>query len=412
MSGLPFEGIRVVDASMVWAGPYVTNILANMGAEVIKVEAIQHIDSWRTAGVARDLDHFWEQSPSFNAVNLNKLGITLDLHRPQGVDIFRRLVKISDIVAENYTPRVMKSFGLDYASLREINPGIIMISMPAHGMTGPWGEHPGYAQSIEQMSGIAYVTGPLDGPPQLTGWALTDPTAGLYGASAVMLALLYRQATGEGQYIDLAQTEAMTCMIGDLIMDYTLNQRIATRRGNRHPFMSPHGCYRCRGEDCWLTIAVATDEEWHSLVNVMGSPAWARDNRFADALSRWQNQDELDTLLEEWTISQGHLQAMELLQKAGVPAGAVLNGRELLADPQLQARGTFIDVDRALVGKHPYPRPLAPTKFSRLPEPEYRHTPFLGEHNELVLGKLLGFSKEEITALADEKIIGNYPTEV
>ncbi len=409
---LPFEGIRVVDASMVWAGPYMTNILANMGAEVIKVEAIQHVDSWRVAGVARNLDHFWEQSPSFNAVNLNKLGITLDLHRPQGVELFRRLVKLSDIVTENYTPRVMKSFGLDYAALREINPGIIMISMPAHGMTGPWSEHPGYAQSIEQMSGIAQITGRPDGPPQITGWALTDPTAGLYGVSAVMLALLYRQATGEGQYIDLAQTEALTCMMGDAIMDYTMNQRVTPRQGNRHPYMAPHGCYRCRGEDTWMTIAVATDEEWHSLVETIGSPAWATEERFATTLSRWQNQDELDTLVEEWTIRQGHLQAMEVLQKAGVPAGAVLNGCELLADPHLQERRTFHPVSRAIVGTHPYPTPLAATRFSKLPEQEYRPAPLLGEHNELVLGKLLGLSKEEIKKLAEEKIIGDYPVEI
>jgi len=407
MPRLPLEGIRVIDLAMFWSGPYTANLLANMGAEVIKVESSRRLDGWRGAGTATlPADKSWERAPLFNAVNVDKLDITLDLSRPRGAEIFKQLVKMSDVVVENYTPRVMKNFGLDYPVLREVNPKIIMISLPAHGATGPWKDYPGFAFPIEQMSGIPQLTGYPDGPPRMTGIAPSDSIAGVNGMVAVLIALLYRQRTGKGQYIDLSQIEAITCLIGDAIVDYTMNKRIQPRRGNHHPFMAPHGYYRCKGDDMWVGIAISSDEEWVCFCKAIGNPPWTKDERFADNLGRWHNQDELDKLIEEWTIEHDHYEVMNILQKAGIAAGPVITSAELLTDPHLRERGTFQKVDRAIVGTHPYPIPTAPMRLSKCQVSIRRPAPLLGEHNDYVFGKLLGMSKEEIQSLTDDQIIG------
>jgi len=409
MLGLPLEGIRVIDLTQVWSGPYATNLLTNLGAEVIKIEAIQRLDPWRGGSTQVDREKPWEWSPLWNSVNLDKLDIALDLSRPKGVEIFKRMVKVGDVVAENFTPRVMKNFGIDYPVLKEVNPRIIMISLPAYGSTGPWRDYVGFAFSIEQMSGIPQLTGYPDGPPEMTGTAFSDPIAGVNGMIAIMMALLYRQMTGKGQYIDLSQVEAMTCTVGDAIVDYTMNKRVQRRRGNRHPFMAPHGYYRCKGDDLWVAIAVSSDEEWKSFSKAIGNPPWTREERFADSLGRWSNQDELDELVEEWTIQHDHYEVMNTLQKAGIAAGAVLTSAELLADPHLKDRGTFQMIDRAIVGTHPYPVPSAPFRLSKSHMTIRRPAPLLGEHNDYVLRELLGMSNEEIQSLVDEQIIGTEP---
>lgn len=409
MSKLPLEGIRVIDLTMVWSGPCATNLLVSLGAEVIKIEAIQRLDPWRGGATQVDVEKPWERSPLWNTVNTDKLDITLDLTRPRGAEIFKRLVKIGDIVTENYTPRVMKNFGLDYPVLREINPKIIMISLPAYGSTGPWKDYVGFAFSIEQMAGIPQLTGYPDGPPEMTGAASSDPIVGTNGAMAILMALLFRQMTGKGQYIDLSQIEAATSFIGDAIVDYSMNKRVQPRRGNRHPSMAPHGYYRCQGDDLWVGIAVSSDEEWEQFGKAIGAPPWTKEERFADSLSRWHNQDELDKLVEGWTIGHGHYEVMDTLQQAGVAAGAVLSSAELLTDPHLKERGTFQTVERDIVGAHPYPIPSAPIKLSESPITIRRPAPLLGEHNDYVFGELLGMSKEEIQSLADDQIIGTAP---
>jgi len=412
MTKLPLEGMRVVDVTANWSGPYAMNMLSTMGAEVIKVESIQRLDTWRgqaTAGMPEE--NIWECSPAFNSVNTDKLGITLDLTRPRGVEVFKKLVKISDIVGENFTPRVMKNFGLDYPVLSEINPGIIMISLPAHGSTGPWKEVPGFAASIEQTAGIPQLTGYPDGPPQMTYSAFTDPIAGVNGMMAVMFALLYRKRTGKGQYIDLSQIEAITCLIGDAIVDYSMNKRIQPRRGNHHPSIAPHGYYRCKGDDLWVSIAVSSDEEWRQFVKAIGEPPWTMDEKFKDSLSRWHHREELDKLVEDWTTQHDHYEVMHILQKAGVTAGPVISSAELLDDPHLKARGTYQTVERAFVGAHPYTVPTAPIKLSKTPVAIRRPAPVVGEHNDYVLRELLGMPESEIQSLADENIIGTGPLE-
>ncbi len=410
MARLPLEGIRVADVTNSWAGPYTTNLLATLGAQVIKVEAIQRLDLWRSgaaAGAATEKQ--WERSPVWNSVNTGKLDITLDLTRPKGVEIFKKLVKISDIVAENYTPRVMRNFGLDYPILKEINPRIVMVSLPSHGMTGPYKDFVGYAYSIEQTAGSSQLHGFPDELPKMSTGGFSDPGAGLYGAMAVMFALLYRQMTGKGQYIDLSQIEAMTCIFGDAIVDYTMNNRVQLRRGNRHLSMAPHSYYRCQGDDRWVGIAVSSDEEWRQFARAIGNLLWTKEERFADSVSRYQHQDELDKLIEEWTIQREGYEVMDTLQKAGVAAGPALIGAELLADPHLKERGTYQRVDRDIVGTHPYAIPTAPMRFSKAPVSIRRPAPLLGEHNDYVLGEILGMSKEEIQSLADDQIIGTVP---
>ena len=409
MSKLPLEGIRVIDLTMFWSGPYATNLLASLGAEVIKIEAIQRLDGWRGGAAQVDVEKPWERSPLWNTVNTDKLDITLDLTRPRGVEIFKRLVKIGDIVAENYTPRVMKNFGLDYPVLKEINPQIIMISLPAHGSTGPWKDYPGFGASIEQMSGIPQLTGYPDGPPKMTSLNLSDPTVGINGMAAILIALLFRQMTGKGQYIDLSQIEALTSLVGDAIVDYSMNKRVQPRRGNRHPSMAPHGYYRCQGDDLWVGIAVSSDQEWEQFSRAIGAPPWTKEDRFADSLSRWHNQDELDKLVEGWTIEHGHYEVMNTLQQAGVAAGAALTPAELLTDPHLKEQGVFQTVERDIVGTHPYPVPSAPIKLSGSPIAIRRPAPLLGEHNDYVFGELLGMSKEEIQSLVDDQITGTAP---
>jgi len=410
MSRLPLEGIRITDVTNSWSGPYTTNLLANMGAEVIKVESIQYLDPWRGSGQeVGPPETFWEWSPTWNTVNTDKLSITLDLTQERGAEIFKQLVRVSDVVAENYTPRVMKNFGLDYPVLKEVNSRIIMISLPAQGTTGPWKDYPGYAFPIEQMSGIPQLTGYPEGPPQTTGFAISDPMAGINGMVAVMIALFFRQMTGKGQYIDLSQIEAASCMIGDAIADYSMNKRIQPRRGNHHPFMAPHGYYRCKGDDMWVGIAVSSDQEWRKFSRAIGSPSWTKEEKFAGSINRWRNQDELDKLIEEWTIQYDHYDVMNALQKAGVAAGAILTGSEQVNDPHLKARGTFQMVDRELVGPHPYPVPSSPVRLPGSPAPIRRPAPLLGEHNNYVLGELLGMSKADIQSLVDDQIIGTVP---
>jgi len=249
MSAMALEGIRVLDLSRGWSGPVTTHMLGDMGAEVIRIESIQNTDGWRLGGTRPEEEGWWNRSPGCNTVGRNKYGITLNLGHPHGAALFKQLVKISDVVVENYTPRVMANFGLPYPVLREINPALIMISMPGAGMTGPWRDHTCFAPSMEQMSGMPALLGYLDAGATLhgAGLALADPVGGLNAAVALLMALHWRQVTGRGQYIDLSQNEALTCSIGDAIMDYTLNRKVQGRRGNRHPFMAPHGCYRCAG---------------------------------------------------------------------------------------------------------------------------------------------------------------------
>jgi crotonobetainyl-CoA:carnitine CoA-transferase CaiB-like acyl-CoA transferase len=407
----PLEGIRVLDLTMFWAGPAMTELLGSMGAEVIKVEAVKAPDPSRKGGARLIMTpdetrppH--EISPQYNATNRNKYGLTLDLTKPEGQDVFKRLVAISDVVAENYTPRVMPKFGLDYATLRDIRPALVMISMPGFGSTGPWRDFRSFAFSTEQATGFPQITGyGPDRPPSRWGPAGADAFAGLTGAFAVLAALEYRRRTGQGQHIDLSQVESITTWRGQEMIDYSWNHRNWSRLGNRHRLMAPHGVYRAAGDDRWIAIAVENDEQWQSLCRHLGRADWAQRNDLAYLEGRFAAHDELDQGIETWTTGREQREAARLLQQAGVAAGPVLGGADLLGDPQLNARG-FVDwLDREWIGKAPYNGMFA--KFSATPGSFRLPAPLLGEHNEKILKGLLSLKDEEYAQLEAEGVIGN-----
>ena len=419
MSTLPLEGVRIVDLSMWFAGPMASRLLADMGAEVIKIESLRHIDPWRGAvkpsPTIRDRfpvrirsERPYNCSAGFNLQNRNKYGITLDLNAHQGKELFKKLVKISDMVLENYSPRVMANLELDYPVLKEINPQIIMVSLPALGRTGPDKDYLAFGQTIDCMSGMAYRTGYIGEEPMLqSGLSYGDPLSGMNAAFASLAALHYRRRSGQGMHIDLSQVEALISFNADAIMDYTMNRRVHERMGNRHPSMAPHGCYRCKGEDQWVAIAIPSDTAWQRFCQAVGQPSWAEDVRFSDVLSRYQHQGELDRLIEAWTLKHNHYEVMRILQQAGIPAGPVLDAKELVEEPHLNERGLFEVVTHPEAGTHPYIGMYA--KLSKTPGSIRMPAPCLGQHNQYVFGELLGLSQEEMADLEEEGIIGTDP---
>ncbi len=414
------RGLRVIDLSQVFAGPYATKLLGDMGAEVIRVECAARsgrggvLPRMRPGGVFGSSfphgdtgERSYNRFAYYNEVNRNKLAITLDLSKPLGVEIFKKLVKISDAVVENFTPRVMENFGLDYPALNKVNPQLIMLSMSGYGGDGPYRDHVAYGEGIEAMVGLSHLAGYPDDGPLRPGVAYADATSGLHATFALLAALRYRRLTGKGQHIDLSMREAVTPLLGEFIMDYAINHRVAKRMGNRHPSMAPHGCYRCRGDDSWVAIAVSCDEEWRSLRNAMGNPPWAGEERFATLGGRLENLEELDRLIEGWTSQYDHRQLMEALQRAGVRVGAVLNVAELVQDPHLGQRGFFEQLTHPEAGTHLYPgvswKMSATPGSLRLPAPRF------GEHNQYVFGELLGMSEGQILKLAEEGITASEP---
>ena len=408
MFRLPLHGVRVLDLTMAWAGPYATRLLADMGAEVIKVEAVNNWDLIRSfTGQRPTVERVWDKSPYFNHLNRNKYGCVLDLSNPKGRELFLRLVAISDVVIENFRAEVMENLGLTYDVLAEANPEIIAVSMPGHGKSGPERDFIAYGTNVEQLSGLCHLTGYADGPPQKTGISYGDPMAGIAAAAAVAMALWDRRRTGRGQYIEIAQRENLINVIGEQVVGYSMTGREPPRRGNRHSSMAPHGCYPCRGDDQWLTIACEDDAQFTALCTAMGRPELAADVRFADVVSRYRNQDALDELISEWTRERAKEAAAEALQAAGVAASPVLSVPEVFVDAQLRARGFYESVSHSLAGvwevEGPHWRMSESPGHVRLPAPAF------GEHNGYVLGELLGLSGEEIAALGVEGVTGTVP---
>ena len=404
--------IRVVDVSRLWAGPALTEFLGNMGAEVIKIESPRAFDMYRTSGKRLDLNQAdgrpqWECSVIFNAINRNKYGVTLDLSKPAGADAFRRLVEISDLVVENYSPRVMANFGLAFDSLVEINPRIVMISLPAFGMTGPWRDFFGFAWPFEQSAGLPHFTGYEDGPPMHWGPAGADPFAAMTGAVAVLAALEHARTTGQGQFIDLSQVEAITAWLGAPMIDYSWNQRVWPRNGNRSVDAAPHGVYRSLGDDRWVAVAVTTEDEWQALCRVLDAPEWRADAELATLQGRLGRQDELDEGVERWTSRHESLAAATILQDAGVPAGPVMDGDDLSQDVHLLDRGFIEWHERKWIGDTRYTGMWA--KYSRTPGTIRLPSPLFGEHNDRVFKELLGMTAAEIEGLQEQGVIGTVP---
>ena len=396
------RGIRVVDFTWIHAGPSATRVLSDQGAEVIKIESNMALAvvggpaSITRRGVGSR--HNW---------NAGKLSISLNMKTPQAVGIARRLVGASDVVAENFSGRVMPGWGMDYESLRQVRPDIVMLSMSGLGRTGPWKEYVSYGQTLQTWCGLTYLTGFPDTDPSGPASAYSDATAGMAGAQAVLLALIHRARTGEGQWIDLSQLEALSSIMGPLYLELSANGREGnvSRTGNRLPHGggAPHGAYRCKGEDRWVAITVFTNDQWEAFRRAAGDPVWAREDRFATIEGREQHADDLDRLVETWTAGLSPREVMDRLQAVGVPAGVVQSGSDLASDPQLLERGFFRGVPDAR--GEPQVIESAPYKLSRTPGGARRAAPEFGEHQDYVLRDILGMSDDE---LADAAIAGAF----
>jgi crotonobetainyl-CoA:carnitine CoA-transferase CaiB-like acyl-CoA transferase len=417
MSRLPLAGIRIADVTQIWAGPHCTRLLADLGAEIVRIESIQRPDMLRgQPNPPKGFGNYPDGDPgerpynrhgSYNAVNLNKLGLTLNLAAPDGASLFKRLVCISDVVVENFRFGVMEKFGLGYDVLSAIRPDLIMLSMPAFGRTGPERAYAAYGINQEQLSSMASLTGYHGEGPMKSGINVGDPISGLHAAGVVLAGIRHRRRTGEGQFIEVSQLETNIPLIGENVVAYGMNRRNPEPLGNRHSFIAPHGCYPCQGEDAWVAIAAFDDNDFANLVNVIGQPMLASDPRFLTNATRYQHQDELDEFIAAWTRKRSADDTMKTLQGAGVAAGAVLNPREVIENPHVESRHFFVRVDHPEAGNHLYPG--VPLVFSKTPHAVPFHAPLLGEHNCYILQNLLGVEPERFHDLEARQVIGTRP---
>lgn len=405
MGKMALEGITIADFSWVWAGPHVTRLAAEMGARVIKIESRKATQTERSLPPWPGPNHEPGENRSgfFNMVARNKLGVTLNLRNPKAIELAKRIIAISDIMIENFSVGVMDKLGLSYKIARQLKPDMIYVSMPPYGSTGPYKNYISYGRPQVYISGLAEISGYPDQPPYFTGMSWADPVAASHALFAILSALHCRNNTGEGQYIEISQWETLMCFIPQMIIDYTMNDRIQSRMGNRDYSIAPHNCYRCKGEMEWVAIAVATDEEWEAFCRALGYPEWCKDERFADGYLRWKNQEDLDNSVEEWTVNQTAYQVTHILQQAGVAATPVLSNKGLAEDPHLNAREWAVELDHPEIGTMKYSGLL--WKMSKTPGGVYRHAPLFGEDNEYVFGELLGIPSNEIKKLMEEEII-------
>jgi crotonobetainyl-CoA:carnitine CoA-transferase CaiB-like acyl-CoA transferase len=404
---LPLEGIRIVDFTAYWAGPLPTAIMADLGAEVIKVESIQRPDQFRIVAVSGEPAEVYELSPPFNATNRNKLGLTLDLARPDGVRLFKELVKRSDAVVQNYSPRVMPQLGLSYESLREVNPAIVMTSVSGFGQEGPWRDYVSFAAIGEALSGISGLSGYTGEGALIHGVGVSDPFAGYLAAFTTLAAVHHARATGEGRHVDVSQLEASMQYIADALIELEFTGRRRERATSDDSAMAPHGAFPARGEDAWVTVSIATEGQWRALLAAMGNPQWASDARFATPLLRRRNREALHERVAEWTVRFDRHELARDLQSRGIPAAPVLAPSDLVKDRGLESAGFFQYVEHKTAGRHPYPS--FPARIDGEHPPIRRVGPMLGEDNRYVLSKILGLSDAEISRLEAAKIIGTRP---
>lgn len=397
-SSPPLEGLKVADFSWVYAAPAATRILADWGATVVKVESTKFLDALRTGQPYKDGVVGPERSANFCNVNLGKLGITLDLAKPAARTVALRLAEWADVVVENFAPGAMRRWGLDYETLRARNPGLIMLSTCLSGATGPEAELAGYGTMGAAIAGFHELTGWRDRPPAGPFLAYTDYIAPKYIAASILAALDHRSRTGQGQYIDVSQSEASLHFLAPAILDYTVNARVRSRDGNNSEEAAPHAVFRCAGEDTWIAIVASTEDEWRALCQVAEHPEWAADERFAIFPRRYAHRAELERLIEEWTRSLSPADLEARLQAAGVPAHRVSTADEVVADPQLAHRGHFTTVSQPGLGPVTVEAPRF--RLSGSPFVRSQPAPTLGQHNELVLKEILGMDEDEITELA------------
>jgi crotonobetainyl-CoA:carnitine CoA-transferase CaiB-like acyl-CoA transferase len=403
MKRLPLGGVRVADLTMMWAGPFATRVLAEMGAEVIKIESPRAWDNVRTL-MPVDHPQPWNASWYFNDYNRDKKSLTLDLAQPRGRELFLRLVGVCDVVIENYRADVLDKLGVGYQVLRTARPDVILVSMAGFGKTGPERGLVGFGPIVEMMAGESSLTGyGDDGVPYKTGISYGDPVAGLAAASAVALALIQRRRTGRGAWIDLAQRETMAQMAGEAFAAASLRGETPSHCGNRHPAWAPQGVYPVAGEDQWLAISVRGDSEWRALAGAIGAGELA-GLALADRRAR---HDELDARIAAWSRAQDPQAAMESLQALRIPAARVLDTHAIHWDPHLLAREAWVFLPHPCMA--PWPQPASAWRLEEARPQLRRHAPLFGEHNREILCGLLGLPEACLAELAAARIIGDAP---
>lgn len=407
-AGLPAEGLKILDLTCWWAGPAATQLLAALGADVIHVESVQHMDGMRPAAALAfaDRNQWWEHSSFFLSINVNKRGITLDLGDPSGIDVARRLIRWADVVVENYTPRVMESFGLDSEGVLAVNPKAVVVRMPAFGLDGPWRDRVGFAQTMEAMCGMAWVTGTPDGPPRLPRGPC-DPLGGMHAAFALLAALIERDATGRGQVVEAPLLDSSLNIAAEAVIEASAYGTEVGRLGNRSPGAAPQGLFTCRDEGRLLAVSVLTDDHWFGLVQALGAPAWAVDAGLQRRSGRLAAQDMLEERLAAWAASREADHAVELLQSHGVPAAAVHDFRSVSSHPLFVERGFLEECEHPVVGRHPvFGQPF---RYRGIDRWIRSAAPTLGQHNQEILTQIVGLDPEMVADLARRQVIGDRP---
>ena len=400
----PLEGIRIIDLSMGWAGPLATRNLADMGAQVIKVESCERFDWWRSweATQAWIAENGAEKSPQYLYVNRNKQDITLDLENPRGRELLLQLVAKADALVENYSGGVLPKLKLDYSYLVEANPDLVMVSMPAFGSTGPWSQFRAYGSTVEHSSGLPHLVGDPEQAPTMQHVAFGDAVGGLNGTAAILTALWHKQRSGEGQFVDLSQVECLFPLAAPGILHQSVYGQSPRRSGNKHPDHAPHGVYPCAGDDAWVVIQVTDEIQWQRLQDLI--PALAP---FGDVEERLGKREAIDECVRAWTQQRSAAAVMQLLQGVGVIAAKLNNAPAILDEPHLQDRGYLQWLEREYVGVQPHPSP--PFRVTADPIPITSPAPTLGQHNHDILGELLGLGAAELEELERQGVIGNKP---
>ncbi|HEX4017699.1 MAG TPA: CoA transferase [Frankiaceae bacterium] len=403
----PLDGIKVVDLTAWWAGPSSTAMLAALGADVIHIESARRMDGMRMAAamfVGRE--QWWEYSGFFLSANTNKSDVTLDLGTVEGRALVLRLIEQADLVVENYTPRVLETFGLGWDVIHAANPRAVMVRMPAFGLTGPWRDRPGFAQTMEQITGLAWLTGFADDQPRIQRGPC-DPNGGLHAAFSALVGLERRDRTGVGCLVEAPMFEAALNVAAEPVLEWTAYGNRVARDGNRSPAHAPQGLYACAGTEQWLAVSVATDEQWLRFADVIGHPEFAADPELRDLPGRRRQQDRLDAAIAAWAAPLDLAKAVDVLAAAGIPAAPATDPRRASDHPQLNARGFYEPVAHPVVGTQPTVG--LPWRATGVERWILRPAPVLGEHNTDILGGRLGCSDEQLKSLEAAGVIGSWP---
>ena len=405
MAAKALEGINVLDFCWVAAGPMGTKYLAEYGATVVRVESARRPETLRRAAPFTDGVAGMNRSVYFANQNPNKYGITIDMSHPRARELVLRAVIWADLVTENFTPGTMERWCLGYADLEKVNPRIIMFSTSMLGRGGPLESQPGFGPVLSSLAGLTHITGWPDRDPVNPYGAYTDFVVPRFAVASILAAIDYRRRTNKGMHLDMSQLEASIHFSAPFVLDYAVNNREQGRRGNRDQGMAPHGVYPCQGEDRWIAIACATDEQWQTLSRLIFpvGQGWPHEELFSTLLGRKSSEDELDKLIGQWTTGWDSRELMDTLQKAGVPAGMVNDTRDLFEDPQLTYRQHFQYLEHPEIGVYATDR--SELDLSRTPGTLDRAAPLLGQHTEQVLTEIFGLSTEEYRSLKEDGVL-------